>query len=180
MAHRMSRPGGNVLPFRGIDFEPPNFKRRALPHGWAMEPTIAKLREIAALSADHLVAEGPVHPDHRLILLCAEALSLIEESDRYADKRHAMHDGQLWTEEKKAQADFMYDQQRGLSTAAASLIKLAAKLKATTPAGIYAKALVIRASLTGAAGLGQSLADDLIACDGLRQTLTWPDGAARQ
>jgi hypothetical protein len=49
------------------------------------------------------------------------------------------------------------------------------KMKATTAAGIYAKAAVVRASKTGAADLAMSLAEDLLACPGLRATL-WPAG----
>ncbi len=41
------------------------------------------------------------------------------------------------------------------------------KLKATTAAGIYAKAAVVRASKTGAADLAMSLAQDLLDCPGL-------------
>jgi hypothetical protein len=49
------------------------------------------------------------------------------------------------------------------------------KMKATTAAGIYAKAAVVRASKTGAADLAMSLAEDLLACPGLRAAL-WPAG----
>jgi hypothetical protein len=56
---------------------------------------------------------------------------------------------------------------------AKQLTRQAAKLRATTPAGIFAKALVVRSSHTGAAVLAMSLADELIACPGLRQSL-WP------
>ena len=47
------------------------------------------------------------------------------------------------------------------------------KLHATTGGGIYAKALVVRSSVTGAAKLAMSLAEDLVACSELRATL-WP------
>jgi hypothetical protein len=55
------------------------------------------------------------------------------------------------------------------------------KMKATTAAGIYAKAAVVRASRTGAADLAMSLAQDpwtvqdLLDCPGLRASL-WPAG----
>jgi hypothetical protein len=52
-----------------------------------------------------------------------------------------------------------------------------AKKKATTAAGIYAKATICRASATGAAGLAMSLAMslaiDLLDCEELRKSL-WP------
>jgi hypothetical protein len=51
----------------------------------------------------------------------------------------------------------------------------AKKLKATTAAGIYAKALIVRSSKSGARLLAMSLADDLIACPGLRESL-WSAG----
>lgn len=53
------------------------------------------------------------------------------------------------------------------------LLRRAAKIAATTAAGIYAKALAVRSSHTGAATLAMSLANDLIACPGLRASL-WP------
>jgi len=49
----------------------------------------------------------------------------------------------------------------------------AAKIKATTAAGIYAKAMAVRASKTGAANVAMSLAQDLLDAPGLRATL-WP------
>jgi hypothetical protein len=49
----------------------------------------------------------------------------------------------------------------------------AKKIKATTPAGIYAKALLVRSSRTGATELAMSLAEDMIECKALRDTL-WP------
>jgi hypothetical protein len=42
-----------------------------------------------------------------------------------------------------------------------------------TKAGIYAKALVVKSSSTGAAKLAKTLAQDLIACRELRESL-WP------
>ncbi len=54
-----------------------------------------------------------------------------------------------------------------------NLLYWIAKKRATTPAGIYAKATVVRASKTGAAGLAMSLAADLLACEELRKAL-WP------
>jgi hypothetical protein len=40
-----------------------------------------------------------------------------------------------------------------------------AEAQATTPAGVYARDLLVRSSLTGASTLAQSLADNLIACE---------------
>ena len=44
---------------------------------------------------------------------------------------------------------------------------------------IYAKALVVRSSVTGAAKLAMSLAEDLVACSELRATLWPPDREAQ-
>ncbi len=46
-----------------------------------------------------------------------------------------------------------------------------------TPAGIYAKALLVRSSTTGATELAMSLAIDLLDCPGLRESL-WPAASA--
>jgi hypothetical protein len=83
-----------------------------------------------------------------------------------------------WTDTEQTAKDVAYDRERALTTAAVRLLRRAGKLRATTPAGVYAKALLVRSSLTGASTLARSLADDLIACDDLRQTLPWP-GACR-
>lgn len=56
-----------------------------------------------------------------------------------------------------------------------SPINRLARLKAQTPAGIFAKAAVLRLTMH-AAHLGQSLADDIVNCAGLRQAI-WPVNA---
>jgi hypothetical protein len=58
-----------------------------------------------------------------------------------------------------------------------AMLRAAAKIKATTAAGIFAKALAVRSSKSGAADLGVSLAQDLLDCPGLRASL-WPAGEA--
>ena len=52
------------------------------------------------------------------------------------------------------------------------LLRRAKKIRASTAAGVYAKALIVRASTTGAAQLAMTLAE-IIACEGLRASL-WP------
>lgn len=54
-----------------------------------------------------------------------------------------------------------------------ALMQRAKKLHATTPAGIYGKVLLVRASRTGAAAMAMTLAEDPIACHALRASL-WP------
>jgi hypothetical protein len=51
------------------------------------------------------------------------------------------------------------------------------KLRAVTPPGIFAKALVVqKVGTTAATALGRSLARDLLACSDLRKAI-WPAGA---
>jgi hypothetical protein len=56
---------------------------------------------------------------------------------------------------------------------ATPLLRAIAKIPALTGAGIYAKALIVKGSKGGAAGLAKTLAEDLIACHELRESL-WP------
>lgn len=83
--------------------------------------------------------------------------------------------GHSWTDADRAYGDAAHDREQALKAAAVRLLKEARRHKAKTPAGVYAKALLVRGSITGAALLSQTLADDLIACDGLRRCLTWPE-----
>jgi len=48
------------------------------------------------------------------------------------------------------------------------------KIPAQSPAGIYAKALLVQSSRTGAQCLARTLAEDLVACPSLRESL-WPE-----
>ena len=66
----------------------------------------------------------------------------------------------------------MEEYQTGVKSAKPAMGRIR-KLKATTAAGIYAKAAAVRASKTGAADLAMSLAQDLLDCPGLRAAL-WP------
>jgi hypothetical protein len=174
-------PDGNVVPFpRTRHAGQADVKRRDLPLGPALQPTIDRLREIAAVSGDHLATEGPVHPDHRLLDLCAAALDLIQQADQaaavYQGKFRAGHE---WTDADRVHGDAARDRRHGLTVAAAQILKQARRHKATTPAGVFAKALLVRSSVTGATLLAMTLADDLISCDGLRHSLTWSDGPRR-
>ncbi len=54
-----------------------------------------------------------------------------------------------------------------------AMLRRAGKLRAHTPAGLYAKAQLVLNSHTGAAILAKSLAADMIEMPGLRQRL-WP------
>jgi len=144
--------------------------------------TIARLRALAAQSGDAMITEGHVETDHELLDLCAAALQhrrLFDEAN--ADWREN-HERRI--SECQRQGRSFTKLEMGLSNAAMKeadaheismkrVLTKARKLRATTAAGIFAKALIVRSSRTGAALLAMSLADDLIACPGLRQSI-WP------
>jgi hypothetical protein len=69
-------------------------------------------------------------------------------------------------------ADLLAEYREGAKAAKPKMARIR-KIKATTAAGIYAKAAVVRTSKTGAADLAMSLAEDLLDCPGLRASL-WP------
>jgi hypothetical protein len=137
---------------------------------------IAQLRLIAITSADNALTEGPVNADRQLLDLCADALHALVHAERAYHSR----DWACLTAKTKAEADAsrardverMVDYETGTKSAKPLLHRIR-KLKATTAAGIYAKAAVVRASRTGAADLAMSLAADLLDCPGLRASL-WP------
>jgi hypothetical protein len=139
-------------------------------------PAIARLRLIAITSTDNALTEGPVNADRTLLDLCADALhSLV-----HAERAYHSRDWACLTAETKAEADAarardaerMGEYETGTKSAKPLLGRIR-KLKATTAAGIYAKAAVVRASRTGAQDLAMSLAQDLLDCPGLRASL-WP------
>jgi hypothetical protein len=149
-----------------------NTTKRQLPD---MLPAIARFRDIAAQSGDALLTEGAVSPDHKLLDLCATALHHLVAAERARDARD-----KWWISlEGQARKDALAEDGRLIaemlerSRQAKPYLPNITKLKATTAAGIYAKAMVVRASKTGAAGLAMSLAQDLLDCPGLRSSL-WP------
>lgn len=138
-------------------------------------PAIARLRAIAAEAADALLTEGRPNPDYRLLDLCADVLHIQVHAERALAARPE------WCNEKdpakkealRAISSKLFKEwQNGITAAKPGLVAIG-KIKATTPAGIYAKALCVRASKTGAPVLAMSLAEDLLTCEGLRSSL-WP------
>jgi hypothetical protein len=89
-----------------------------------------------------------------------------------------MHLGNLIKAERHAarlrDVELMGEYYAGIKSAKPAMGRIR-KMKATTAAGIYAKAAVVRASKTGTADLAMSLAEDLLDCPGLRASL-WPAG----
>jgi hypothetical protein len=129
---------------------------------------MSRLRAIAATSADNALTEGPVNADRLLLDLCAETLHALVHAERTYRSRDCSH---LGSSNDQALLDEYWDGTRN----AKPLMGRIRKMKATTAAGIYAKAAVVRASKTGAADLAMSLAQDLLDCPGLRASL-WPAG----
>ncbi len=121
-----------------------------------------RLREIALTSADNALTEGPVNADRQLLDLCAETLHVLVHPERHYAAR-------------RATKDYLgsWQEFNGDVKSAKPRMHRIRKMKATTAAGIYAKAAVVRASKTGAADLAMSLAEDLLAAPGLRAAL-WP------
>ena len=133
-----------------------------------------RMKQIAAASVDSLLlADGPPHPDYRLLDLCGDALHYA----KMADRAYAARDDNCphWDSPKRAAWDAndraLMDEWERNKNEVVQRLRRARKLKATTPAGIYAKALLVRCSKTGAIELAASLAADLVDCEGLRETL---------
>jgi hypothetical protein len=133
-----------------------------------------RLRQIAATSANNLIGEGPVNADRILLDLCAEALHLVI----HAERANAARDWCFGQTKTKAEDDairakngeLLAEYNAGIKSSKPMLGRIR-KIKATTPAGIYAKAAIVRASKTGAQDLAMSLAQDLLDCPGLRASL---------
>jgi hypothetical protein len=148
--------------------------------------TIERLRTIAAEAGDHLLlGDGPPHPDHKLLDLCAEALHWRRRSD-VAEKEFRKRQEVARTA-CEAQRRHITDTERGANMVAyldwqgheksmKRILFEAKRIRAQSAAGIYAKALIVRSTQTGATLMAMSLADDLIACPGLRESL-WPGKA---
>jgi hypothetical protein len=140
---------------------------------------MVQLKNIANVSYESLlVANGPPQPDYVLLDLCADALN----AAKYAALARAERDrlrSIVWagsaTGEVRTAADAACEERQRLDNIVTQACRRAAKLEATTPAGIYAKALIVRCSSTGASALAMSLATDLVECKGLRDVL-WPAG----
>src|SRR5258708_1660461 len=142
---------------------------------------IARFREIVAETHDAiLLAEGSAHPDAALLDLCAEALHLLRHAEKIGSEHHMLFaDGERWDDARRQESSRLFEERERFVKKAKPLLSEIRKLRATTGAGIYAKALVVRSSVTGAARLAMSLAEDLVACTELRATL-WPSAREGQ
>ena len=142
---------------------------RELPHSDA----VSRLKAVAASAGDAMLTEGRVHPDHELLGMCGEALHLLRHArDALAEERRIDFSRDV-SEEKHRRSSELFSTMRTANAKAVQILRRASKMRASTAAGIYAKALIVRASGTGAKVLAMSLAEDMINCPGLRQSL-WP------
>ena len=144
--------------------------------GFNATASIERLRQVVAEAGDALLTEGYVQPDHELLDLCAEALHHLTHGERAREARQKLE----WYGKPKEEADrilaedqALYDEWQDEEKKGKGALLRIFRIKATTPASIYAKAMVCRASVTGAAGLALSLAADFLACEELRKAL-WP------
>ncbi len=136
---------------------------------------ITRLREIANQSHDNALTEGPVNADRLLLDLCAEITHGLKVRNTAWERRRNLPPA-VFTGKTREEAAAIDDARRVSDRADknySAMLRAAAKIKATTAAGIYAKAMAVRASTTGAANLAMSLAEDPLAAPGLRASL-WP------
>jgi hypothetical protein len=145
---------------------------------------IARFREIVAETNDALLLAdgGAASPDAALLDLCAEALHLLTRAEKVRKAITGVWQRFDAGENRdliRAELDRLREDSSAAVKRAKPLLSRARKLHATTGAGIYAKALVVRASITGAPLLAVSLAEDLVACTELRATL-WPSAREGQ
>jgi hypothetical protein len=107
-----------------------------------------------------------VSPDHELLMLCDQIVMLKRDANgrlrELQDRTAPAPDDRL-----------LYDRLKEAERLTRRPTLRAAKLRATTPAGIFAKAVAVRHMGISAMGLGKSLAEDLLASAELRAAL-WP------
>lgn len=134
---------------------------------------IGRFREIANAGADAMLTEGPVSPDRELLDTCAEALALFRAAADFYGQRPDGRAGPLSEADRKRSYE-LYQQGREADRTASGKLRRIRGFRAETPAGIYAKALVVRQSKTGANDLARSLAEDLVSNTALR-ALLWAE-----
>jgi hypothetical protein len=134
---------------------------------------IAQMRELAARSGTlQSLPAHPDNPDALLLGLCSVAVEqhkhVTQAKNDYCERKDFS-----WSADSLAQDKKLRENWNSATGELTTLLRRAAKLHAVTPAGIYAKALMVSKSRTGAAVLAKSLAEDLIANTTLRAAL-WP------
>ena len=152
-------------------------KKSENPFSAELGDAVDRLRQMADQAGDALFTEGPVNPDHRLLDMCAEIGHRRKLADAAAEHVRSVPMAAFMckTQEESAQRALAHTERDEASRRYSHLLREASKFPATTAAGIYAKAIAVRAFRTGAQYLAMSLAEDLLACPGLRASL-WPAG----
>ncbi len=148
----------------------------------ALEPVIARLRQIAAEAGDHLLlGDGPPCPDAKLLDLCSEIVHQARVAEA-AEQRSRVSPYPWPGDPRRPEYDALCEVHRKENHRLGCLLRQAGKLHATTGVGIYAKALAVRHSSSGAHKLSLTLAEDLIANPGLRALLwgTEPEPAREE
>jgi hypothetical protein len=120
-------------------------------------------RSTAELAADPSAAP---HPDHELLGLCDQIATLRWQA---AEALAAWNAAPVQSQAYRDAQDDIKRTARGLR----GPMRRAGILRATTAAGLYAKAIAVSKATDSALGLGKSLAQDLLACTELRAVL-WP------
>ncbi len=121
------------------------------------------------------------HDDADLMELCSTILHLHRQETEARKQMQPIYDeggrefirDEQKSAERRERLSVLSDEARKNNRRVATLSKQASKLAATTPEGIFAKALIVRKSRTGATVLAMSLARDLIEAPNLRAIL-WP------
>lgn len=104
------------------------------------------------------------HPDNKLLALAERALVLMREEQTLYQANP----------EKNLEALRDYAAQlRNIGVDIRTVLRRASNMRASTPAGLFAKVQLVARSKTGAAILAKSLAADMIEMPGLRRLL-WP------
>jgi hypothetical protein len=161
-AARDNGPARVPPPFFPPDTKPdpkPTPRGRNLPLGDALGATIDRLRAIAVEAGHQMMTEGPVNPDHQLLEMCGDVLHMLKEAARIKTAARAEWDAAGMTPPREVRDRFREEHDRGcaMEKRAKPMLYHIKKQRATTAAGIYAKALIVRSSVTGAADSGDDL-----------------------
>jgi hypothetical protein len=134
--------------------------------------SLRNLRQLASTAArTGTTSSAPDHPDAELLKLCADVLDLHAEEERFSREASGIAHGTIANPAYRA----VLDNRDACAAAWKPLLARIGKIPSKTPAGVYAKAMVLRRGYGTAPKLSLSLAEDLVACPGLRSSI-WPAG----
>jgi hypothetical protein len=140
----------------------------------SLDATVAQLRKAATTAVrTGKVDASPSHPNADLLVLCALILDLRAKYDAIDREARTMPSPYVGNPAFDAELA----KRNAVKRACMSPMARVGKIAANTPAGVYAKAMVLRASYGTAPQLALSIARDLVNCPGLRSAL-WPAGEA--